>query len=72
MDFGLNSKEKDLYEKYMAFHNVMLEEYNPLEIAAILASQGLSFYKTFLSPEDYDKMVNYLSNHRDEIKTLQL
>ena len=40
---------------------------NPLEIAASFVNIGLSFYRTILDEEDYDTMVNTISDHRDEI-----
>lgn len=65
----MSDRHDELYAKYMAFHNVMLEEYKPLEIAAIISVQGLSFYRTILEEEDYNKIVDSLSSKRDQIKT---
>lgn len=65
----MSDRHDELYAKYMAFHNVMLEEYKPLEIASIIAVQGLSFYKTILNDRDYNKIVDNLSDMRDRVKT---
>ena len=65
----MSDRNDELYAKYMAFNNIMLEEYKPAEIAAILTVQGLSFYRTILSEEDYNKIIDNLSNMRDQIKT---
>jgi len=59
----------DLYRKYMAFNGIMLEEHDPLEIAATMVIQGLTFYRSFLSEEDYQKMVQSIYNNKDEVKT---
>ncbi len=53
----------------MAFNGIMLEEYKPLEIAAIMTIQGLTFYRSFLSAEDYQKMVKSIYDQRDKVQT---
>jgi hypothetical protein len=63
------NRHVELYKKYMAFHEVMLEEYEPLEIAAVISVQALSFYKTVLPDEDYQKIVDAISDRRDLIQT---
>lgn len=65
----LENKEEELYNKYMAFHQVMLEEYDAIEIAAIMTVQALSFYRTVMSEEDYLKMVESIYNNRFNIQT---
>jgi len=62
---------EELYSKYMAFNAVMLENHKPLEIAAILATQALSIYRTVLSEEDYEKIVDKISNMRDRVQILE-
>lgn len=64
-----NSLEKELYSKYMAFNRIMLEDYKPLEIAAIMVIQGLSFYRTVMSEEDYQKIVKSIYDKRDAVHT---
>lgn len=58
-----------LYKKYMSFNDIMLEEHMPLEIAAIMVIQGLSFYRSFLNEEDYQRMVKSIYERKDEIQT---
>lgn len=65
----MSNRHEELYAKYMAFHNVMLEEYKPLEIASVIAVQGLSFYKTILDEESYNKIIDNLSAMRGQVKT---
>jgi len=65
----LINDENELYNKYMAFHDIMLEEYDPMEIAAILVIQGLTFYRSFMSEEDYQRMVTSIYDHKDEVRT---
>lgn len=63
--------EKELYNKYMAFNKIMLEEYAPLEIAAIMVIQGLSFYRTVMSEEDYQRIVKSIYDKRDSVHTFE-
>lgn len=65
----LENSQEDLYNKYMAFNNVMLEEHDPMEIAAILVIQGLTFYKSFMNEEDYNRMVNSIYDRKDQVRT---
>ncbi len=64
-----NESHIELYRKYMAFNKIMLEEHNPLEIASIMVVQGLSFYKTIMSEEDYQKVVKSIYDRRDSVHT---
>ena len=59
-----------IYEKYSAFNEIMLEEYDPLEVAAIMIVQGLSIYKTTLSEHDYNKMVDMISKRRESVRKI--
>lgn len=62
---------EEIYGKYMAFNSVMLESHRPLEIAAIMMTQALSIYKTILSEEDYQKMVDNISEMRNRVQTFE-
>lgn len=73
MLFNENSDDEshiELYRKYMAFNKLMLEEYSPLEIASIMVVQGLSFYRTIMSEEDYQKIVKSIYDRRDSVHIL--
>lgn len=43
---------------------------DPIEIAPILIKHGLELYKTILSEEDYNRIVDVISSKRGEIKEL--
>lgn len=60
---------ESLYQKYMAFNKVMMEEHSPIEIASIMVIQGLSFYRTVMSEEDYQKIVKNIYDRRDQVHT---
>lgn len=59
-----------IYKKYAVFNEIMLEEYDPLEVAAIMIVQGLGIYKTTLGEHDYNKMVDMISARRESVKKL--
>ena len=63
--------ERELYSKYMAFNRIMLEDYEALEIAAIMVIQGLSFYRTVMSEEDYQRIVKTIYDKRDSVHTFE-
>ena len=55
----------------MSFNEIMLEDHDAMEIAAILVIQGLTFYKTCMSEIDYQRMVRSIYDKRDEVKTFE-
>lgn len=63
--------ERQLYAKYMAFNQIMLEDHEALEIAAIMVIQGLSFYRTVMSEEDYQRIVKTIYDKRDSVHTFE-
>jgi hypothetical protein len=65
------NRTEELYSKYIKFTEVMLEEYDSLEIAGIIVSQALSIYRTVLSEEDYNQMVDNISDSRDLVHIFQ-
>jgi hypothetical protein len=65
-----NGREEEIYSKYMAFNRIMLEEYDTTEIAAIMVVQALSFYRTIMKEQDYQKMVKSIYDKRDLVNTL--
>ena len=62
---------EELYAKYLQFGGIMLEEYDSMEIAAVMITQGLSLYKTVMSEEDYQRMVQSIYDKRNEVKTFE-
>lgn len=68
MDLNDN-RMAELYEKYMSFMEVMLKDYRLLEIASVMQVQSLSIYKSTMSEDDYNSMVDTISANRNQIKT---
>jgi hypothetical protein len=66
-----NDSINDLYQEYWMFHSAMIDKgHSPLEIAAILVAQSMSIYKTVLDANEYDKMVDSISDMRYNVKEL--
>lgn len=66
-----DDQEQELYTKYMAFNNVMLEDYEPIEIAAIMVVQALSLYRTVMNDEDYQKITKSIYDKRNSVHTFE-
>jgi hypothetical protein len=58
-----------LYNNYLEFTDHMVGKYNPMEVAAIMMAQALSIYRTTMSEEDYNRMVDSISASRDKVQT---
>lgn len=46
---------------------LLQEGYEPFAVAGVMSNIALSMYKTTLSPEDYNMMMDYISQSRDRI-----
>lgn len=65
----LNDGLTDLYSKYLLFADEMAADHSALEIAAVMMTQALSIYKTTLSAEEFDNIVDVMSASRESVKT---
>lgn len=60
------------YHEFMMLTDKLLEkDVKAIEIAPILIKLGLEIYKTILPPEDYDRMVEFIYQRKDEIQDLK-
>ena len=69
LDENFDHSTEELYAKYLQFTGVMLEDYDEIEIAAVMATQSLSLYRTCMSEEDYQRMTKSIYDQRNEVKT---
>ncbi len=69
LDEKFGHSTEDLYAKYLQFTGVMLEDYDAMEIAAIMVTQALSLYRTCMNEEDYQRMTKSIYDSRHEVKT---
>lgn len=60
----------ELYHSYWEVHNEKMNTHSPLEIAAILMTQSLTIYKTVLNEDEYNRMVDSISDLRERVKEI--
>jgi two-component SAPR family response regulator len=60
---------QELYSKNLAFVDNLCGEYGTMEVAAIMMTQALTIYKSAMSEQDYNNMVDNISASRDKVKT---
>jgi hypothetical protein len=61
-----------LEASFMNLSERFIEEgFSPYAIAAIMTKISFMIYKTTLNAEDYNIMINQISDNRDKIKSLQ-
>jgi len=66
-----DEKLLEAYQEYMLTTDKLLGQgVRALELAPIMVKLGLEIYKTIMSEEDYNKMVDFISDNRGEIKDL--
>jgi hypothetical protein len=75
VNIDINNEETDqlenLYQDYWTFHTTMIDkDHSPLAIAAILMTQALSIYKTVLEEDEYNSIVDSISDKRDKVTKL--
>lgn len=75
MNIDINNESTDqlenLYQDYWAFHATMIDkDHSPIAIAAILVAQALSIYKTVLEEDEYNSIVDSISDKRDKVTKL--
>jgi len=49
----------------------MCAENSPMEVAAIMMTQSLTIYKSAMSEDDYNRMVDNISASRNQVKTFE-
>jgi two-component SAPR family response regulator len=64
-----DEKLQQLYNNFLEFADHMCVEHGPMEVAAIMMAQALTIYKSALSEEDYNRMVDNISASRTKVKT---
>jgi hypothetical protein len=64
-----DKKLQQLYDNFLEFADHMCVEHGPMEVAAVMMAQSLTIYKSALSEEEYNKIVDNISASRDKVKT---
>jgi hypothetical protein len=65
------TKLQKLYEQYFEFTDHMVSQYDPSAVAAIMLTQALSIYRTTMTEDDYNQMVDSISDKRDKVQIFQ-
>lgn len=69
--FDVENQTNEIYAKYLQFTGIMLEDYDAMAIAAVMATQAMSLYRTCMSEEDYQRMAKSIYDQRDQVKTFE-
>jgi hypothetical protein len=59
---------QELYDDYLDFTVDKINDNDAMSVAAIMMAQALSIYKTAMSNEDYNNIVDNISSSRDQVK----
>jgi hypothetical protein len=57
-------------EIYQITDELMKEGHKPFAIAAIYSMIAMQIYKTTMSEDEYNSMIDFISNNRDKVKRL--
>ena len=69
---GMKDKKlNDLYQKMYRDLNKVCEKNDPLVVAGIMMAQAIKIYKTALPEEDFDRMMDTISDSKDIVKPLR-
>ena len=66
-----DDKLQRLYDNFLEFADRMCTENSPMEVAAIMMTQSLTIYKSAMSEDDYNRMVDSISASRNQVKTFE-
>ena len=58
-----------LYNSYLQFTDDQLNDHDAMAVAGIMLAQALSIYRTAMNDEDYNNMIDTISNSRDKVKS---
>jgi hypothetical protein len=67
----INDNLQQLYDNFLEFADHMCAEHSPMEVAAIMMAQSLTIYKSAMSEDDYNRMVDNISASRDKVKIFE-
>ena len=69
--FKKDKKLNDLYQTMYKDLNKLCEKNDPLVVAGIMMAQAIKIYKTALPEEDFDRMMDTISDSKDIVKPLR-
>ena len=71
MEENNNEEFQEVYNEYIELTNDLLADFDVLMVAAVMSTIGLSLYKTALSEEDYNKVVDAMYDLKNDITTIE-
>ena len=69
--FSDDKELNDLYQKMYRDLNKLCEKNDPLMVAGIMMAQAIKIYKTALPQEDFERMMDTISDSKDIVKPLR-
>lgn len=66
----MNENINDVYDVVGRVTATLLEEHDPLALAAVLMVMGMRIYKTVLDPDEYLKIVEDVISKKDRVHPL--
>jgi len=67
----MTTKIEQLYSNYLEFTDHMVGQFGHLEVAGVMMAQALSIYKTAMSEDDYNRIVDSISSMRSQVKKFE-
>jgi hypothetical protein len=59
------------YEVLLNIEKLLKNNHDPLEVAAVLTSQALGLYKSVLSDEEYNSVIENIVVKKDDIRSYE-
>tara|TARA_B110000503_G_scaffold71384_1_gene110841 strand:+ start:1297 stop:1521 length:225 start_codon:yes stop_codon:yes gene_type:complete len=66
----MSIEDNEIQQLYTTIDRVTAD-INPLLSAGVLMASALRIYKTVLSPQEFDKITEYIRDHTDEIEPIE-
>jgi hypothetical protein len=62
----------EIYIKYWNLTSDLIPEYSPAALAGVMVAQALTLYKTMMSEDEFNAMVDSISSSRHNVKKLDI
>jgi len=66
-----DNKLQELYDLYLGITDGMVGQYGAMEVAGVMTAIALSIYRSGLPEEEYNNMIDAISDNRKKIKTFE-
>lgn len=67
----MDDRLEKLYHENWQHITRLLHDYSGLEIASVLSAQAMTIYKTIMSEEDYQEVVEAIYDSRNKVQALE-